>query len=143
MGIGVIRKRLMDNQRQIAFSRNHTVVIEKSTLPVKTAETIKTILNSSEQNNDLAKDDKKRTYSIISNPEFLAEGSAIDDLLNPDRVLIGGDDDDSINLISDLYKNWIDPAKIITTNLWSSELSKLVANVLAQLSSSINSISAL
>ena len=138
-------KWIESSARQIAkFSKNHTVVIEKSTLPVKTAETIKTILNSSEQNNDSAKDEKKQTYSIISNPEFLAEGTAIDDLQNPDRVLIGGDDDDSINLISDLYKNWIDPAKIITTNLWSSELSKLVANAfLAQRISSINSISAL
>ena len=138
-------KWIESSARQIAkFSKNHTVVIEKSTLPVKTAETIKTILNSSEQNNDSAKDEKKQTYSIISNPEFLAEGTAIDDLQNPDRVLIGGDDDDSINLISDLYKNWIDPSKIITTNLWSSELSKLVSNAfLAQRLSSINSISAL
>ncbi len=138
-------KWIESSARQIAkFSKNHTVVIEKSTLPVKTAETIKTILNSSEQDNGSAKDEKKRTYSIISNPEFLAEGTAIDDLQNPDRVLIGGDDDDSINLISDLYKNWIDPSKIITTNLWSSELSKLVSNAfLAQRLSSINSISAL
>ena len=138
-------KWIESSARQIAkFSKNHTVVIEKSTLPVKTAETIKAILNSSEQNNDSAKDEKKQTYSIISNPEFLAEGSAIDDLQNPDRVLIGGDDDDSINLISDLYKNWIDPSKIITTNLWSSELSKLVSNAfLAQRLSSINAISAL
>ncbi len=138
-------KWIESSARQIAkFSKNHTIVIEKSTLPVKTAETIKTILNSSEQNNTSAKDHKSQTFSIISNPEFLAEGSAINDLQNPDRVLIGGEDEDSINLISDIYKNWVNPEKIITTNLWSSELSKLVANAfLAQRLSSINSISAL
>ena len=138
-------KWIESSARQIAkFSKNHTIVIEKSTLPVKTAETIKTILNSSEQNNPSSKDQKNQTFSIISNPEFLAEGSAINDLQNPDRVLIGGEDDYSINLISDIYKNWVNPEKIITTNLWSSELSKLVANAfLAQRLSSINSISAL
>lgn len=126
------------------FARNHTVVVEKSTLPVKTAETIKTILNSSVQNNEENHTDNKKTFSIVSNPEFLAEGTAINDLQNPDRVLIGAEDDHSINLIADIYKNWIDPKKIITTNLWSSELSKLVANAfLAQRISSINSISAL
>ena len=89
--------------RQIAkFSKNHTIVIEKSTLPVKTAD-IKQFLTSSEQNNASAIDSKSQTFSIISNPEFLAEGSAIEDLQNPDRVLIGGEDDDSINLISDIY----------------------------------------
>ncbi len=138
-------KWIESSARQIAkFSKNHTIVIEKSTLPVKTAETIKTILNSSEQNRPSTLDHKSQTFSIISNPEFLAEGSAINDLQNPDRVLIGGEDDDSINLISDIYKNWVNPEKIITTNLWSSELSKLVANAfLAQRLSSINSISAL
>ena len=125
--------------RQIAkFAKNHTVVVEKSTLPVKTAETIKNILISSEQNNE------NKTFSIVSNPEFLAEGTAINDLQNPDRVLIGGEDNHSINLVSNIYKHWINPEKIITTNLWSSELSKLVANAfLAQRISSINSISAL
>ncbi len=138
-------KWIESSARQIAkFSKNHTIVIEKSTLPVKTAETIKTILNTAEHNNDSSVDNKSQTFSIISNPEFLAEGSAINDLQNPDRVLIGGEDDDSINLISDIYKNWVNPEKIITTNLWSSELSKLVANAfLAQRLSSINSISAL
>ena len=87
---------------------------------------------------------KNQIFSIVSNPEFLAEGTAINDLQNPDRVLIGGEDDYSINLISDIYKNWVSQDKIITTNLWSSELSKLVANAfLAQRISSINSISAL
>ena len=130
--------------RQIAkFAKDHTIVVEKSTLPVKTAETIKSILNSAQQNDGINKDNNK-TFSIISNPEFLAEGTAINDLQNPDRVLIGGEDHYSIELISDIYKSWVDPNKIITTNLWSSELSKLVANAfLAQRISSINSISAL
>ena len=132
--------------RQIAkLARNHTVVVEKSTLPVKTAETIKTILLSSQEDNEknLSKKEKK-TFSIVSNPEFLSEGNAIRDLQIPDRVLIGGEDNESINLISEIYKNWVDPKKIITSNLWSAELSKLVANAfLAQRISSINSISAL
>ena len=138
-------KWIESSARQIAkFARNHTVVVEKSTLPVKTAETIKTILNSSKQNDGANKKDKNKTFSIVSNPEFLAEGTAINDLQNPDRVLIGGEDDFSINLISNIYKRWVDSEKIITTNLWSSELSKLVANAfLAQRISSINSISAL
>ena len=127
------------------YARNHTVVVEKSTLPVKTAETIKIILNSCEQNNSNKNSSKnKKTFSIISNPEFLSEGSAISDLQNPDRVLIGGEDENSINLIKDIYTHWVDSERIITTNLWSSELSKLVANAfLAQKISSINSISAL
>ena len=139
-------KWIESSARQIAkFAKNHTVVVEKSTLPVKTAETIKTILNSSEQKNLLNNaEENKKTFSIVSNPEFLAEGTAINDLQNPDRVLIGGEDDYSISLISDIYSNWVDSEKIITTNLWSSELSKLVANAfLAQRLSSINSISAL
>ena len=132
--------------RQIAkFSRGHTIVVEKSTLPVRTAETIKKILDLSDdsQINNEEKPEKK-SFSIISNPEFLAEGTAINDLENPDRVLIGGDDENSIELISSIYKRWVPKEKIITTNLWSSELSKLVANAfLAQRISSINSISAL
>ena len=138
-------KWIESSARQIAkFAKDHTVVVEKSTLPVKTAETIKSILNSSDQCEGDYEDNIKKTFSIVSNPEFLAEGTAIEDLQNPDRVLIGGEDDYSIKLISDIYKNWVDPNKIITTNLWSSELSKLVANAfLAQRISSINSISAL
>ncbi len=138
-------KWIESSARQIAkFAKSHTIVVEKSTLPVKTAETIKFILNSSEQNYDFSKDYDKKTFSIVSNPEFLAEGTAINDLQNPDRVLIGGEDEYSINLISDIYKNWVHQDKIITTNLWSAELSKLVANAfLAQRISSINSISAL
>ena len=126
------------------FARNHTIVVEKSTLPVKTAETIKSILDSSAQNCVKGKENNEKSFSIVSNPEFLAEGTAINDLQNPDRVLIGGEDDYSINVISTIYKNWVDSDKIITTNLWSSELSKLVSNAfLAQRISSINSISAL
>ncbi len=138
-------KWIESSARQIAkFAKGHTIVVEKSTLPVKTAETIKLILNSSKQNNKINEDTHKKNFSIVSNPEFLAEGTAIEDLQNPDRVLIGGEDDYSIDVVSDIYKNWVDPDKIITTNLWSSELSKLVANAfLAQRISSINSISAL
>ena len=139
-------KWIESSARQIAeFSKNHTIVVEKSTLPVKTAETIKNILYSSIDSSSInLLDNQHKTYSIISNPEFLAEGTAINDLQNPDRVLIGGEDENSINQISMIYEKWVDPKKIITTNLWSSELSKLVANAfLAQRISSINSISAL
>tara|TARA_B100000886_G_scaffold340510_1_gene310648 strand:- start:3753 stop:5195 length:1443 start_codon:yes stop_codon:yes gene_type:complete len=126
--------------RQVAnYSTKHTIVIEKSTLPVRTAETIKTILNSSLDKDSL----EKKTFAVLSNPEFLAEGSAIRDLRNPDRVLIGGEDSQSIDALANIYLNWIPKEKIIRTNLWSSELSKLTANAfLAQRISSINSISA-
>ena len=135
-------KWIESSARQISkFAQNHTIVVEKSTLPVKTAETIKNILESSQDDVDIV---DKKSFSIISNPEFLAEGSAVNDLQNPDRVLIGGEDKESIEHVVSIYKNWINPDKIITTNLWSSELSKLVANAfLAQRISSINSISAL
>ena len=120
------------------YSKGYTIVVEKSTLPVKTAQTIKTILQQSNNNQ------KGQTFSVLSNPEFLAEGTAISDLENPDRILIGGDEETSINALSNLYSNWIPEDKIIKTNLWSSELSKLTANAfLAQRISSINSISAL
>ena len=124
--------------REIAcYSKGHTIIVEKSTVPVKTAETIKSILFSY-----LSKDSSNlKTYSIISNPEFLSEGSAIKDLESPDRVLIGGDDIEAVNQITDIYKKWVPVEKIIKTNLWSSELSKLAANAfLAQKVSSINSI---
>ena len=122
------------------YARNHTIVIEKSTVPVKTAEVIKTILNE----NSKYEDDQTKTFSVLSNPEFLSEGNAINDLENPDRVLIGGDDEDAKNLLSSIYEKWIEKSKIIKTNLWSSELSKLTSNAfLAQRISSINSISAL
>lgn len=127
--------------RQIAeVSKTDKIVIEKSTLPVRTAEAIKTILTTN--NKDGVK------FEILSNPEFLAEGTAIEDLFKSDRVLIGGDETDSgqeaINALVDIYANWIPREKIVTTNVWSSELSKLTANAfLAQRISSINSLSAL
>ena len=128
--------------RQIAeFSIGHTIVVEKSTLPVRTAKTIEKILINSQNKKP---DSKNKTFSVLSNPEFLSEGTAINDLEFPDRVLIGGDDELAINLLADLYRNWVPEEKIIRTNIWSSELSKLTANAfLAQRISSINSISAL
>ena len=125
--------------RKVAeFAKGNTVVVEKSTLPVRTASVIKSILSST------SSDTENKNFSILSNPEFLAEGTAIDDLENPDRVLIGGEDDKSINLLEEIYLNWVPKQKIIKTNLWSSELSKLAANAfLAQRISSVNSISAI
>ncbi|MGC9367281.1 MAG: nucleotide sugar dehydrogenase [bacterium] len=120
-------------------SRNDKVVVEKSTLPVKTAEAMERILNSG---------DDHINFQVVSNPEFLAEGTAIQDLLNPDRVLIGSrETPEGIKArkqIVEIYRHWIPVHKIITSNIWSSELSKLVSNAfLAQRISSINSISAL
>lgn len=127
--------------RQIArVATSPKIVVEKSTLPVRTASTIKTILKNSENN---------VAFEILSNPEFLAEGTAISDLLNPDRVLIGGDyhtnqGKQAINTLVSIYENWVPNHKIITTNIWSSELSKLTANAfLAQRISSINAMSAI
>jgi len=126
--------------RQILkYSRSSKVVIEKSTLPVKTALTLEKILSTAKG---------KVKFEVLSNPEFMAEGTAMHDLENPDRVLIGSHETKSglkarAELI-EIYSRWIEPQKIITSNLWSSELSKLVANAfLAQRVSSINSISAL
>ena len=132
------------SSRQIAkFAKGHTIVVEKSTLPVKTAATIKQILEASEEQSSSSIDPSK-SFSVLSNPEFLAEGNAINDLEKPDRVLIGGDNKQSIDLLSGIYLNWIEKEKIITTDLWSSELSKLVANAfLAQRISSINTVSSL
>jgi UDPglucose 6-dehydrogenase len=126
--------------RDIAkYSKSDKIVIEKSTLPVRTAEKVKEILieNSSGIH-----------FEILSNPEFLAEGTAIEDLFKSDRVLIGGDQTDSgrkaIKALVDIYANWIPIEKILTTNVWSSELAKLASNaMLAQRISSINSLSAL
>ena len=128
--------------RQIAkYASGHTIIVEKSTVPVRTAQTIKTILES--HIDDLSENHSK-TFSVLSNPEFLAEGTAINDLNYPDRVLIGGDDKESIEVLARIYQKWIDPSKIIRTKIWSSELSKLTANAfLAQKISSINSIAAL
>ena len=124
--------------RQVAkYAVGETIVVEKSTIPVKTAEAIKSILLSNV-------DKENCKFSVLSNPEFLAEGTAISDLKDPDRILIGGDDQNSIDSLKNIYSKWVNPKKIITTNLWSSELSKLTANAfLAQRISSINSISAL
>lgn len=126
--------------RQIArVAQNDKIVVEKSTLPVRTAQSIKTILEA--ESNGLQ-------FKVLSNPEFLAEGTAVKDLYNPDRVLIGGDEDEdgqtAIRSLAAIYANWVKPENIITTKLWSSELSKLTANAfLAQRISSINAISAL
>ncbi len=116
-------------------SESDKVVVEKSTLPVRTAESVKRILRSSSSG---------VKFDVLSNPEFLAEGTAIEDLLEPDRILIGGDNQVAIEKLADVYKHWVPDEKIIRTNLWSSELSKLAANAfLAQRVSSINAISAL
>jgi len=127
--------------RQVAeYAEGHTIVVEKSTVPVRTAELIQEILLNSENK----KDKSIKTFSVLSSPEFLAEGTAIKDLENPDRVLIGGSDQMAINLLREIYLKWIPDEKILLTNIWSSELSKLIANAfLAQRVSSINSISAL
>ena len=126
--------------RQIAsVSKTNKIVVEKSTLPVRTAEAIKNILDNT--GNGVQ-------FQILSNPEFLAEGTAVQDLLAPDRVLIGGDSSaqgqEAINALVDIYANWVQKEHILTTNLWSSELSKLTANAfLAQRVSSINAMSEL
>jgi UDPglucose 6-dehydrogenase len=120
-------------------STTSKIVVEKSTLPVRTAEAMERILNSN--GNGLH-------FDVLSNPEFLAEGTAVRDMEEPDRVLIGGRETESgqraVATLVELYANWVPRERIITTNLWSSELSKLVANAfLAQRISSINAISAL
>ncbi|WP_395655320.1 UDP-glucose 6-dehydrogenase [Flavobacterium sp.] len=126
--------------RQIArVAKNDKIVVEKSTLPVRTASAIKDILDNTGNGVN---------FQILSNPEFLAEGTAVEDLFAPDRVLIGGDTSldgqQAIQLLVDLYANWVPKDKILTTNVWSSELSKLTANAfLAQRVSSINSLSEL
>ncbi len=136
-------KYIESSARQVAkHARGETIVVEKSTIPVKTAETIQNILVTSK--NKLDSNDNNKIFYVLSNPEFLAEGTAISDLYNPSRVLIGGDNEKAINCLHKIYSNWVPPEKIITTNIWSSELSKLTANAfLAQRVSSINSISAL
>lgn len=125
------------NIAQVA--KTDKVVIEKSTLPVRTAEKIKEILD---------REGKGVHFEILSNPEFLAEGTAIQDLFKSDRVLIGGDETESgqkaVQALVDIYANWIPKEKILSTNVWSSELAKLASNaMLAQRISSINSLSAL
>jgi UDPglucose 6-dehydrogenase len=142
-GIGAGRAANIKNcelcARKIAeVSEGNKIVVEKSTVPVRTAESIKRVLASA----------SKHSFQVLSNPEFLAEGTAIADLLNPSRVLIGGEQTPeglaAIAKLVKVYANWVPQSQILTTNLWSSELSKLVANaMLAQRVSSINSITAL
>jgi UDPglucose 6-dehydrogenase len=126
--------------RRIADVANRDkIVVEKSTLPVRTAESLRRVLKSNAGGH---------RFEVLSNPEFLAEGTAIADLENPDRVLIGGDDTASgrraTQTLVDIYAHWVPRERILTTNVWSSELSKLVANaLLAQRISSINAVSAL
>lgn len=126
-------------RRIAAIAEGPKIIVEKSTIPVKTAEAINTILHANS---------KSGQFQVLSNPEFLAEGTAVEDLLCPDRVLIGGEDTEegkaAVEKLVGIYARWIPRERILTTNLWSSELSKLVANAfLAQRISSINSISAL
>ena len=123
----------------VEYADEGKIVVEKSTLPVRTAQAMSRILHSNP---------KGLKFQIISNPEFLAEGTAINDLENPDRVLIGGmetpEGQRAIEEVVAIYANWVPRERIITTNLWSSELTKLVSNaLLAQRVSSVNSISAL
>ncbi len=130
------------SSREISkYAEGFTIVVEKSTLPVKTAQTIKDILDAS-TSSEIHKE--KKSFAVLSNPEFLAEGTAIDDLNNPDRVLIGGDNKEAIDSLVNIYSKWVEKSKVLTTDLWSAELSKLIANAfLAQRISSINTISAL
>lgn len=127
--------------RDIAeHSESSKIVVEKSTIPVRTAESLKTVLSANAVDGI--------SFQVLSNPEFLAEGTAIRDLENPDRVLIGGEEtpegQEAMETLASVYATWVDRDRILKTNLWSSELSKLVANAfLAQRISSINSISAL
>ena len=126
--------------RQIAkIAKDDKIVVEKSTLPVRTAEAIKSILDNT--GNGVQ-------FQILSNPEFLAEGTAVQDLVNPERVLIGGDSTEegkkAIDALVNIYATWVPRERILTTNVWSSELSKLTANAfLAQRVSSINALSEL
>jgi len=118
------------------ITSGHKIVVEKSTVPIRTSDIVSSILIDNNENDV--------TFDIVSNPEFLAEGTAIKDLQKPDRVLIGGNNPDAVEALATVYKNWVPEKNICTTNVWSSELSKLVANtMLAQRVSSINAISAL
>jgi len=128
--------------RQVAAcAKGHTIVVEKSTLPVRTAATVQAILEAAQGDTP---DGASKSFSVLSNPEFLAEGTAIADLERPDRVLIGGYDAQAVDALASIYQQWVPAERILRTNLWSSELSKLTANAfLAQRISSINSIGAL
>lgn len=125
-------------RRIAAVAETPKIVVEKSTVPIKTAEAISSVLHAA----------GKTSFTVLSNPEFLAEGTAMDDLEEPGRVLIGGptneDGAKAINALAEVYSHWVPVEKILKTNVWSSELSKLVANsFLAQRVSSINAVSAI
>ena len=126
-------------RRIAAVANGDKIVVEKSTLPVRTAESLKRVLQANANGHQ---------FEILSNPEFLAEGTAVADLEQPDRVLIGGDGTASeraaVQRLVDIYAQWVPRERILTTNVWSSELSKLVSNaLLAQRISSVNAFSAL
>jgi len=139
-GMAVDLQYIEQTARRIkANSHSDKIVVEKSTMPVRAADTLDKILHSG--NNGVR-------FEILSNPEFMAEGSAVQDMENPDRILIGSNNTSSGDKARDelisIYEKWIPREKLITTNLWSSELSKLVSNAfLAQRISSINSIASL
>ena len=139
-GLAADLKYIELSARQIArVATSDKIVVEKSTLPVRTAQAIKDILDNT--GNGVK-------FQILSNPEFLAEGTAVQDLIKPDRVLIGGEESnegrEAMEALVNIYATWIPRERILTTNVWSSELSKLVANAfLAQRVSSINAISEL
>ena len=145
LGLGAGKAALIDYVESAArtigmYAKHSTIVVEKSTVPVGVSRSIKTVLNANSKNG--------LKFQILSNPEFLAEGTAINDLHNPDRILIGHelteDGKKAAEVLSDVYANWVPREKILTVNVWSSELSKLTANAfLAQRISSINSISAI
>lgn len=121
-------------------SKGYKIIVEKSTVPVKTAEAVEKVLTNCA--------DSFFTFDVLSNPEFLAEGTAISDLAKPDRVLIGGKDSDSgrkaVACLANVYQQWVPKENVVCSNLWSAELTKLAANaVLAQRISSMNSLSAL
>lgn len=126
--------------RRIALvSKSSKIIIEKSTVPCKTAEYIQHIFKVNKKDGV--------NFSILSNPEFLAEGTAICDLLNPDRILIGSfgntEASNSGHMLASIYERWVPKERILLTNIWSSELAKLAANaMLAQRVSSINALSA-
>ena len=119
------------------------IIVEKSTVPVKTADAIEKIMTPRSKKSGCPRVD----FQVLSNPEFLAEGTAIRDLQNPDRVLIGGVDTpqgrEAVAYVKAVYESWVPSDRILTTSVWSAELTKLAANAfLAQRISSINSISA-
>lgn len=145
LGVGAGKAALIDYVESAArtigkYAKHSTIIVEKSTVPVGVSRSIKTVLNSN------SSDGIK--FQILSNPEFLAEGTAISDLHNPDRILIGHEltpeGEAAAKVLTDVYANWVPREKILTVNVWSSELSKLTANAfLAQRISSINTISAI